>query len=510
MLGYNETIMKWNISMSIFLSLVVAFTFVIMSGPLFVQAENHPHKVCVALKVKLKRPPVNEGVCEEKSFGIGSCYDVQCRAKSYKPSGGQPGGAADEGLKALKGLLDQVMKALMGGMGGGMPMPMGGGGGAPPPGGGMPPQMPNVLDQLKLPETSDKLLDELNKEKDEGSSGILDSVFGVLKGDDEDKDVTTATKTLTGTTTKDLTEISGGINGRTDGSVTGSIETSGPGVVVSGDDATTVSGERSEVRSSDNEATLEANVRDEEKNSEVGGFYGFTSRAIGQITVVERLCTSRPWANSFVSRIIPDTFFDGLCIKRGFSITSTGTSENRGVQSPANITEAEDRVKARIEERKKPNVGKGEPGILCEPEIARPGDDINLKFSCGSADLTGTSGFTVLEAGETRATVSAAATAQYGIACSDKKIYSCITQVFDPRVSIWADPANVPLGTRTTVFWTTEDVDGCVIKGPSFSETGPFGGASTVPINGLSKFSITCVAPDGGEIKGDTTVDLSI
>lgn len=492
------------------LTIVVALT---IATPVFLHAQagqtgGKPHPICIEWVKQCQKgkcpPPPKCPVSTPIGPSIGHCVSVLCEGDTAPGlSGGQQ--ALDKGLEMLKGLIEKALGGGGGG-GGGMPPPM-------PPGSGMPPQQPNVLDQLKLPETSDQLLDDLNKEKDEGASGILDSVFGIFKKDDDEE--TTVTKTSSGTSTDDTSGGTSGSSGDSTGGTSGSdaggsTGSDGTGVVVSGDDATTISGERSEVRSSDNEATLEANVRDDEENSEVGGFYGFTSRAVGQVSVVERLCTSRPWSNSFVSRIIPDTFFDGLCIKRGFDVSEAAKGEGVGIQAPANITEAEDRVKARIEERQKPDVESGEPGILCEPEIARPGDDINLSFSCGAADLEGTSGFTVLEAGETSATVSAVATAQYGISCSNDKIYSCITQVFDPRVSIWADPANVPLGTRTTVFWTTEDVDGCVIKGPSFSETGPFGGASTVPINGESEYTITCVAPDGGEISEDTTVDLSI
>jgi len=455
------------------------------------------------------------GTCTDITNGLtsyGRCFgpgDGGCKGLKYDAGAGNEGGATDAGLKALQGLLDQVMKALMGGMGGGM-MPMGGG--APPPSGGTQPmpQEPNVLDQIR-PSTSDALRDALSGESEGEGNGILDSVFGIFKSDDKKETSTTVTATGTvssvageGSTSDDA--VGAGVSGG-QGTSAGNA-----GVQVSGDDAATLSGERNQIRSSDNEATLEAGVRDDEGNSEVAGFYGFTTRAIGQISVVERLCTSRPWANSFVSRIIPSSFFDGLCVRRGFDVTVVVNDGGTGggVQAPANITEVENQVKARIEERVKPNVQAGEAGMLCEPESARPGADVALSFSCGAAELTGTSGFTVADVSATSATVNPIDTAQYAIACSDSKTYSCIVQVFDPRVAIWADPEHVSLGTRTTIFWTTEDVDNCVVKGPSFSETGPFGGASTVPINGLSEYTITCIAPDGVEITETTTVDLSI
>ena len=455
------------------------------------------------------------GICREETAAGGSdgiCVSAGvCRGKKFDASGDQPGGAADEGLKALKGLLDQVMKALMGGMG----MGMGGGGGAPMipmggGGGGMP-----------MPSTASGLLDQLNKDKeaentagdllkglgeDSGISDVLSDIFGTSDDAAPSTAATTAATQIksTGATPNNTSDTD-------DGSATVQTDSkTSSGVSVDTSDVSQLSGERGDVRASDNEATFEAGVRDEEKNSEISGFYGFTTRAIGQISVVERLCTSRPWANSFVSRIIPDTFFDGLCIKRGFDVATQQNEEDAGVQAPANITEVENQVRTRIEEREKPNISAGEAGILCEPEVSRPGSDIALSFSCGSAKLTGTAGFTVEDISATSAVVNPIDTAQYAIACSDSKTYSCIVQVFDPRVAIWADPENVPLGTRTKIFWTTEDVDNCTVRGPSFSETGPLGGASTVPINGLSEYKITCIAPDGTEITETTTVDLSI
>jgi len=509
MILFNRVVKIIFIMTFIFLIFLPLFSFAQGPGPSFICTKIIPQTP----KERGGRPPGTVDCQEQSPCGPvpGKCMHegLGCKAITPPTCAGNEG-KLDPALEGLKGLLDQVMKALMGGMGGG------GGGGMPPPmpTGSMPPQQPNVLDQI-TPSTSDSLKDAISEETDGGTRGILDSVFGIF-GDDEEEGTTVATTSTgsvtnitdgigsSGSSVSDSTDASGGTIGGASGDGSG-----GVGVQISDDETSLLSGDRSGVTASDNEATFEAGVRDEEGNTEVSGFYGFTTRAIGQISVVERLCTSRPWAGSFVSRIIPETFFDGLCIRRGFDVSASAVEEP-GVQAPANITEVENQVKARIEERERPDVEAGEAGILCEPETARPGDDINLSFSCGTAELTGTSGFTVLEASEVSAVVSAVDTSQYAIACSDKKTYSCIVQVFDPRVSIWADPENVPLGTRTKVFWTTEDVDNCVIKGPSFSETGPFGGASTVPINGLSEYKITCIAPDGAEITETTTVDLSI
>src|SRR3990167_6975666 len=66
-------------------------------------------------------------------------------------------------------------------------------------------------------------------------------------------------------------------------------------------------------------ATVVANARDIEANTEVAGFYGGDTFGTTQPQgVVARMCQSRPWAGSIVSFVIPPSFFDSLCAWRGY------------------------------------------------------------------------------------------------------------------------------------------------------------------------------------------------
>lgn len=81
----------------------------------------------------------------------------------------------------------------------------------------------------------------------------------------------------------------------------------------------------------------------------------------------------------------------------------------------------------------------------------------------------------------------------------------------EPEVDVWATPDTVPLGTRTSVFWVSENVVACTVKGPSFEQNGISGGAATVPIAVDSTFTAVCTDAEGNELTRDSvTVRLSI
>jgi hypothetical protein len=79
-------------------------------------------------------------------------------------------------------------------------------------------------------------------------------------------------------------------------------------------------------------------------------------------------------------------------------------------------------------------------------------------------------------------------------------------------VDIWAVPASVPLGTRTTIFWNSKNAQSCVETSPdgSFSHSSLSGGGATVPLSGATTFTISCQAPDGTHATDYVTVNLSI
>ncbi|MDO8562030.1 MAG: hypothetical protein Q7S05_04370 [bacterium] len=81
-----------------------------------------------------------------------------------------------------------------------------------------------------------------------------------------------------------------------------------------------------------------------------------------------------------------------------------------------------------------------------------------------------------------------------------------------PQVSIWASPASVPVGSRTSIFWATRGVDACIETSPdgSFNGNSLYGSAATVPISAATIYTISCVAPDGSHVTDSVKVNLAI
>lgn len=80
------------------------------------------------------------------------------------------------------------------------------------------------------------------------------------------------------------------------------------------------------------------------------------------------------------------------------------------------------------------------------------------------------------------------------------------------RARVWAVPAAVPLGSRTSVFWSAQGVTECKITSPdgNFSQSSLSGGASTAPITAPTTFTISCLTADGTPVTNYTTVTVSI
>ncbi|MEK7156306.1 MAG: hypothetical protein AAB790_00690 [Patescibacteria group bacterium] len=81
-----------------------------------------------------------------------------------------------------------------------------------------------------------------------------------------------------------------------------------------------------------------------------------------------------------------------------------------------------------------------------------------------------------------------------------------------PKVDIWAVPASVPLGGRTSIFWNTQGVTNCTETSPNggFNQNSLSGGAATQALTAATTFSISCLAPDGSPVTASVTVTLKI
>lgn len=203
---------------------------------------------------------------------------------------------------------------------------------------------------------------------------------------------------------------------------------------------TLVPGVRGDIQLLSGGATFVAGTRDEAKNTEIAGFYGAATTLGEQPTgLVARLCQSRPWADNFLSAIISPSFFDSLCVWRGYKV-----GETVAVQPQVTVTQT-------------------------KPQPVQPAK-----------------------------TVTPATTTP--------------TQNVPAKVDVWAVPASVPLGSRTSVFWNTQGVTNCTVSSPdgSFSQTTLSGGASTVPLTGATTYTISCLDASGAPVTDYVTVTLSI
>lgn len=79
-----------------------------------------------------------------------------------------------------------------------------------------------------------------------------------------------------------------------------------------------------------------------------------------------------------------------------------------------------------------------------------------------------------------------------------------------PEADIRAEPASVRLGSRTYIFWRSQGVSSCEVRGPSFTQDTLQGAGATVPITGPTIYAITCTAPDGTRVQDSVTVNLAI
>lgn len=375
--------------------------------------------------------------CKDTTSGFttsGICQLTQkCEAKG---TSGPNGFGLDQVQKILGDLMSKLMQ---GKQGGGSPPP----GGAPPAGAGGP--------GCTLTSTNDQSLAQSNPQcyyyvtptssflgstdSGVGSSNVSDSLLNSLGG---------TTSDISNTDTNTNANVSSVIQNATQASVSDTASsTSGnssrPIISVTQSSnlpaANLTPGLSGNIQMLSNGGTILANNVDTGKNSTVAGFFGTDSFNGQPQGVVGGLCQSRPWASFFLSYVIPSTFFDSLCVLKGYTV---------GTPAPAQT-----------------------------PTV------------------------TVVQSGPK--TITPTPTVPAG-------------PVVAPKVDIWASPASVALGSRTSVFWTSQGVTNCTETSPdgNFSQSTLSGGASTAPITGATVFTISCLAPDGSHVTDNVTVNLAI
>lgn len=254
--------------------------------------------------------------------------DGKCVAP-FKCEGVSGQGAGGEGMQQISQMLGDLMKQLM----------QGGGGG----GGGMGDLPTTTFEggcvnyyQVTVPSSDPCALFVPTAVTDAagGSSGISNNLLDALGGGGTPSSVSN-TLLNPGKNTSSST------NTGSQSSSQGQPQTNTP----PSNAFSLIPGLSGDVRIGSAGATIIANLR--EGLSEVAGFFGgSTLGASESLSVAGRLCASRPWAESFVTNLIPTSFFDGLCEWRGYQVgavaaqggpSNTSTSLSASSQSSVSL-----------------------------------------------------------------------------------------------------------------------------------------------------------------------------
>lgn len=279
---------------------------------------------------------MHQCVCKEQVNGgwiVGKCLATKkCEGMSFQ-SDVESGGMDKGGLDALKGIVDQLMSAMKGG---------GGGGG----GAGEVPTDPNAIGcttyyPTTVPSSDPCAIYSPSGVLDaaaSGNAGVSSSLLDALNGSSNTGSTNTGTKT-TPTPTK---------TGATGETKTGTnVTAAAPGL--SGD-----------VRIGSAGATIIANLR--QGLSEVAGFFGGSTGGASQaLSAAGKLCSTRPWAGSFVGNVIPSSFFDGLCEWRGYQA---------GIVTPTNTAKASNAATQKTSTSR--------PGISLQPTVSDVPPEVDI------------------------------------------------------------------------------------------------------------------------------------
>lgn len=368
------------------------------------------------------------GICQNTTSGVttqGIC-DAPNHCKAVT-SGGSP---VDQALGMLGQLLSQALQKLMSG---------GGGGGGSPPGSGAGGNM-GIGNTAGIGQTCTSYRQTTTPSSNPceyyvptGNSTVATDLLNSLNG----------TGTQTGTTGVQTQGTSGnsgvGALVNPDGSAATPDSFSSFANVAGlapGQNPNQAAGPQGDIQLGPNGATIYASNNVTGSNIITSGFFGAdTLGGVQSQGVAAWLCTIRPWKNAFLSNLIPDAFFDGLCSWRGFHV---GPLPHPAVP------------------------------VLTQTPVIKSAPIAPMATSTGP--------------------------------------------VVSPKVQIWAVPASVSIGSRTSVFWTTQGVSNCTETSPdgSFNQTSLSGGASTVPLTSATTYTISCFAPDGTPVTDYFTVHMAI
>jgi len=281
----------------IFISTIVFF---VLGAPVFVNAQTGAANAMCTCQMDPKEPRYCPRVaCFEKVNGgkiAGLCGTPhKCEGMTFQSdvaSGGLDAGA----LSQLSQIVQQLMSAMKGGGGGGEGAPTT----DPTTGQGC-----TNYYQVTVPSSDPCAIYNPTAVLDAagGTSGVSSSLLDALNGG-------------TNTQTNVSTQLNQGNASTTSPSSTNTNTNTATNTSTVKPAAQGLSGD---VRIGSAGATVIANLR--QGLSEVAGFFGGSTGGASQaLSAAGKLCSSRPWSGSFVTSVIPTSFFDGLCEWRGYQV----------------------------------------------------------------------------------------------------------------------------------------------------------------------------------------------
>lgn len=214
-----------------------------------------------------------------------------------------------------------------------------------------------------------------------------------------------------------------------------------------------------------------------------GGIFGGSSGA--NSSLLAKLCTSRPWAGGVISAVFSSTLFDSLCEKAGIVV---------GPAQPTLATGAQKQESVRAT-------------LTCPTRIA-PSSKATIHWKCVSGGKSTGVGFDTGGLQEGSMQLAIVGSTILGLKCTDGSAATCAIELGQPAADIYASPTVVNLGGRTRLFWTSENVESCVVEGIGMHEKSTTGASMTPAIYDTTEFTITCDVGDGSTITKSVKVGI--
>ena len=138
-----------------------------------------------------------------------------------------------------------------------------------------------------------------------------------------------------------------------------------------------------DIVTTDTGGTIYAGSRDAGNNIEVSGFFGADSFVGKMQGAVGNMCKTRPWAGSLVARVIPESFFDGLCSWRGYQV---GTPAPPPLTQPAPRPTQKSKAATTSSAIPQPQAGEPRVDIWAVPESVSLGLRASIFWSTKNVD----------------------------------------------------------------------------------------------------------------------------